>query len=174
MEQKNRKRKTPEIVVIPGFFDDSKLRLTLAELGSATCSLEAVLLTFFHSGVTGKESCLFKLAAKLRINIEQSAGDAVTDGACLTCEAAAINIYKNIKLAECIGELEGITNDHLEGLISEIIVDVPLIDCDNAGSGNEANSGNRLFTSACTKILCNGCHKSFPPPNYLSTRTSGF
>ena len=135
------------------------VRLTLAELRSATCGFETVLLPLLHSGVTGQETCLLEgCAIFCGINVEKSTGNAVTDCACLSGVAAAVNIDDDIELAESVGKHEGSANDHLEGFIAEIFFEIPLVDFDNAGAGNETNAGNGAFAPAGSEILSGCCH----------------
>ena len=56
-----------------------KGKLSLGELGSATCGFEAVLFTFLHSGIAGQvTSGLEDGAIFFAVQLQQSAGDAVT------------------------------------------------------------------------------------------------
>ena len=82
----------------------------------------------------------------------------MTDCACLSGVAAAVNIDDNIELAESVGKHEGSANDHLEGFIAEIFFEIPLVDFDNAGAGNETNAGNGAFAPAGSEILSGCCH----------------
>ena len=60
------------------------VRLTLAELRSATCGFETVLLPLLHSGVTGQEAGLLEDGAQLGIVLEQSPGQTMTESAGLS------------------------------------------------------------------------------------------
>ena len=57
--------------------------LALGELGSTTGGLQTVLLTLLHARVTGQEASLLDRGLQIQINLHQSTGDAVTDGASL-------------------------------------------------------------------------------------------
>ena len=70
--------------MVPGFLGILKSRSALAELRSPTGGLEAVLLSFFHSGVTGQEAGLLEDGAQLGIVLEQSAGQTMTESAGLS------------------------------------------------------------------------------------------
>ena len=102
--------------MFPGFFDVSKLRLTLAELRSATCSLEAVLLAFLHARIAGEKTGLLERGAELGVDEKQGAGDAVAQGASLTGDAAALDGGNDVDLAELLGGDQRLTDDHLQGL----------------------------------------------------------
>ena len=60
--------------------------------------------------------------------------------------AAAVNVDLYVELAKGIGQRQRSANDHLEGLIAEVILYIAAIDGDNAGSGNKANAGNGFLT----------------------------
>ena len=74
----------------------------------------------------------------------------------------------NIELSLCACENEGLTNDELECLKTEIIVNVSVIDCNLAGTLIKSYSCNRAFSSACAvKIWCLIVHNILPPPLLL-------
>ena len=148
-------------------------RLSLGELGSATGCFETVFLPLLHPGVTGQEACLLEDRTIIGIDIEKSTGDTVTDSTGLTGIAAAVNINEDVKLAEGVGELEGSTNDHLEGFISKVIVEISLVDDDFAGAGNETYTGNGAFTPAGSKILSGSCHDIYLLPKLLEYKDFG-
>ena len=151
------------------------ISLALAELRSTTCSLETVLLAFLHSGVAGQETGSLQSGAVALVNEEESAGNAVTDSAGLAGNAAACDGALDVNLiGEANGD-QGLTNDELQGVKAEIIVDVTAVDGDNAGAaGNEVNSGDRgLATAGAVHIGSLGyvsCHYMLPPslaiPNF--------
>ena len=105
-------------------------RLTLAELRCTTCCFEAVLLSFLHAGVSCQEACLFKGSAVLFICLAKGTCNTVTDGTGLAGEAAAANGNNYIVLIGSAEKLKGLTNDYLQGLKTEIAVDVLLVDGD--------------------------------------------
>ena len=108
-------------------------RLTLGELGCATCSLEAVLFALLHPGVTSEEASLLEGATQLGISDDEGTGDTVTDRTGLTGGAAAVYVYAYIVLAEGVSEYEGSANDHLQGLKTEVVFDIPVVDGDVTG-----------------------------------------
>ena len=57
---------------------------------------------------------------------------------------------ENVKLICCVCSNQRLTNNNLQGLISEIVVDVSLIDCDLARTGHKINPGNTALPSTCT------------------------
>ena len=60
----------------------------------------------------------------------------MTNGTGLAGIAAAVNIDEYIELANGIGELEGRTDDHLQGFIAEVFVEIPLVYKDLVFGGN--------------------------------------
>ena len=76
--------------MVSGFLSCFELKSALAELRSAACSLEAVLLALLHTRVAGEEAGGLQGGAVLLVGQQQSAGHTVTDGACLlyTSDAA--------------------------------------------------------------------------------------
>ena len=99
-------------------------RLSLGELGSATCGLQTVLLSFLHSGVAGQETGGLQGSAVLGVDGQQGAGDAVTDSAGLAGNAAAGDGDNDVNLAQHVGGDQGLTDDQLQGLQTEVVVDV--------------------------------------------------
>ena len=79
----------------------------------------------------------------------------MTDCAGLTGDSAAADAADNIELLSCACECERLTDDELEGLKTEIVINVSIIDYDFACTGIKTNSGNRLFSAACTVKIRN-------------------
>ena len=88
----------------------------------------------------------------------------MADGACLSGHAAACNAANYVKLLVGLGQRKRLTNDELEGLKTEIIVDVAVVDGDFAGALIQSYAGNRAFSSACAvEIRCLIVHSVMPP-----------
>ena len=138
----------------------------LAELRSATGGLQAVLLSFFHSGVAGHETGSLQSGAVLGIQSDQGTGNAVTDGTGLTGNAAASNGNNDVDLAHQIGSSQRLTNDQLQGLQAELFVDVTAIDGDGAGAVLvDADTGDAgITTASAVKILLLALVHSMLPP----------
>ena len=141
------------------------LGLSLRELGSTACGFEAVLLSFLHTGVTGEESCLLEGGTVGCVCLKQSLCNAVTDGACLSGESSAVYAADDVELTESVGNGEGLVNDELESFETEILVNILTVDVDNAGSGNDADTSNGLFSSSCSvEIRLRACIHGFLHP----------
>jgi hypothetical protein len=143
-----------------------KLGSALAELRCATCGFEAVLFTFFHSWVTGKETCGLESWTVCFVNLEESTSDAVANCACLAGKTAAGNGGFDVYLAGETGGLKWLANDELKGIKTEILIKALAVDGDCAGAVREkVNSGNRgLSTAGAVHIrLLASIHVHLPP-----------
>ena len=87
------------------------IELTLGELGCTACAFESVFLSFLHSGVAGKESCLLEGAAEFGVVLKKCTGETVTDRACLTGYATACNAANDVELAVELAKSKRLTND---------------------------------------------------------------
>ena len=72
---------------------DTEGNSALAELGRATSSLQAVLLTFLHTRIAGEEASFLQGSTQFRISLAQGTGNAVTNRAGLTGHTAAADIF---------------------------------------------------------------------------------
>ena len=99
----------------------------------------------------------------------------MTDSAGLAGNAAAGDGDNNVDLAQHVGGDQGLTNDQLQGLQTEVIVDITAIDNDGTGAvlvnTNTGNGG--LTTAGAVKILLLALVHSKLPPNYR-VQASGF
>ncbi len=136
--------------------------LSLGELRSATSGLETVLLSLLHTRVAGQEAGGLEGGAILGIGSEQSAGNAVTDSAGLAGDAAAGDVGNDIELTDSAGNTEGLVNDELHGLQTEVIIDGTAVNGDLAGTGVEADASDGLLSAAgAVEVgLCTGIHNS--------------
>lgn len=79
--------------------------------------------------IAGQEACSLQSCAVLvRISLQQSTSDAVTDCASLTGEAAAGYGALYVELALGAGYFERLTANHLQGLETEVVVDGAVVD----------------------------------------------
>ena len=140
--------------------------LALGELRCATSGLQTVLLALLHTRIAREETGLLQDGAVLGVDQQQSAGNAVAQSAGLTGNAAAFNGGNDVDLAELLGSGERLTDDHLQGLETEILVDVAAVDGDGAGAVlEEVNAGDGgLSTAGAVQIRLLGLiHSSLPP-----------
>ncbi len=142
----------------------AKPKLSLGELRSATSGLETVLLSLLHTRVTGEEACCLESGLVSLVREDESAAETVTDRTCLSGETAALNGCNDIELAGSVGYAEGLVNDELKGLETEVLIDVLAIDGDSTGTGIKTNASYRALSSAsAVKIrLSASIHYSVP------------
>ena len=143
---------------------------TLGELGCATSGFETVLLALLHTRIAGQETGLLQDGAVVLAGQQQGAGDTVPQGAGLAGHAAAGDGSHNVHLAGVAGSLQGLTDDHLQGLQAEILVDVTAVDGDRAGAvGEQMHTGHGgLAAAGAIQIRLLRLIHSLTPP-YSST-----
>ena len=66
----------------------------------------------------------------------------MTDGASLSCVTAATNVYDNVELVYSTCSYKWLTNNYLQGLKTEVLIDISLIDCDLASARYKIYSSN--------------------------------
>ena len=101
---------------------------SLGELRSSTSCLQTILLSLLHTRVSGKETCGLQSRSVLCVCLKQCAGDAVADRAGLAGHSAALDIDQYVELISVLSQHERLADDGLQGLKSEIVVDISLID----------------------------------------------
>ena len=74
----------------------------------------------------------------------------MADCSCLSGKTTTVYECDDVKLTSGLGYAEGLVNDELECLKTEILVNVLLVDGNSACAGNYANTGNALLSSTCT------------------------
>ena len=122
-------------------------RLALAELRCATSGFEAVLLTLLHTRIAGQEASLLQNRTILIALLQQGAGQAVADSASLAGNTAAGNADDDVVLALQAQQDQRRADDQLQGLQTEVVVDITIVDGDLAGAGVNANAGNGILTT---------------------------
>ena len=141
-----------------------KIKSALAELGCTACCFQAVLLTFLHTRIAGQEASLLQDRTVLLVLLQQSAAQAVADSASLTGNTAARNADDDVVLALQAQQDQRRTDDQLQGLQTEVAVDVAIVDGDLAGAGVNANAGNGILTTTSAVELRFGfVHIRLPP-----------
>ena len=79
----------------------------------------------------------------------------MTDSAGLAGNAAACDGDNNVNLAQHISGDQGLTDDQLQGLQTEVVVDLTAIDDDGAGAVLvNANTGNGGLTTEIGRASC--------------------
>ena len=73
----------------------------------------------------------------------------MTDRAGLTADTAADDGALDVKLAHRIGRRKGLTDNHLQGVETEIVFDIAVVDRDLAGAaGIQTDAGNTGLSAA--------------------------
>ena len=158
--------------MVPGFLGILKSRSALAELGSTTGCFETVLLTFLHTRIAGEEASLLQGSTQFRISLAQGTRDAVTNCAGLTGHTTAADIHQHVERGRA-GQRQGLTNGHLEGLQTEVVINITLVDGHFAITGDQADAGNSLLAAANSAVI-NLSHLFFSFPPYTRSNFTGF
>ena len=111
--------------------------LTFGELRSATCRFEAVLFTLFHSRVTSQEASGFQSCTVGRIYFQKSSCNTMTDCTCLSADTTAGNVCFDVDFVNRVGLNQGLTNDELQSIQSEVIIDITAVDHDLASAARD-------------------------------------
>ena len=99
--------------------------------------------------------------------------DAVAQSAGLTGHAAALDGGNDVHLTQSVGGVQGLTDDHLQSLQTEVLVDAAAVDGDGAGAvlkQMHAGDGGLAAAGAVLVGILGLIHSLFPP--YLTS--SGF
>ena len=80
----------------------------------------------------------------------------MTNCACLTGDTATVYVSNDVELAGSAGYAEGLVNDELKGLETEVLVDILAVDSDLTVTGIYSYTSNGLLssTSAVEVGLC--------------------
>ena len=91
----------------------------------------------------------------------------MTDGTGLAGDAAALDGADDVDLADQIGRSQRLTNDHLQGVQTEVIVDVTAVDGDGAGAAlvDADTSDGGFATAGAVLILSLALVHSLLPPD---------
>ena len=131
-----------------------KLFLTFWELTSFTCFLKTWFLTFYHTGITCKETSAFEWVAEVWVYLEEGTGDTLTDSSCLTSVATTENVYENIVLTNSWSNCEWLVDDKAKIRMWDIFFNIFFVYSNFTSSWNKANACNSVFTTSSTCILC--------------------
>ena len=94
----------------------------------------------------------------------------MADCTSLTGNTAACHGSNDIELLNGVGKGERLTNDQLEGLKTEIVVDGAAVNGDRTAAGLNSDSGNRVLSSAGAIVIrLRIVHCSDPPYILYST-----
>ena len=99
----------------------------------------------------------------------------MTDSTSLAGEAAALNLDLDVELAFDTDALDGLLDDVLQGLHTEVVIQSTIVDGDDAGAaGDQTDASNRALSSAgaveISLLRCIHCSVTSP----YSAHISGF
>ena len=123
--------------MVPGFLSIFELVCRacylLENCGARRAALRPYFFLSFILGSRVRKPAFFSFARRFfGIVLEQRSRDAVADRAGLAGDAAACNAADNVELLVGLGEDERLTDDGLQGVKAEVIVDVAVVDRDLA------------------------------------------
>jgi len=134
-------------------------RLSLRVLRLLAGSLETVLLALLHSRVAAEEAGLpERKTVALRIDLEEGAGDTMTDGAGLARHAAALDLDLGVVCALGAGDSERHANVGLVDGIAEMRVEAPIVDDDLTRTGHESDTSHRGLAATGPVVEGRGGH----------------
>ena len=120
-----------------------------------------ILLSFLHTRVSGEESCSLESGTVVLISGDESTSYTVTDSACLTGDTTTVYVSNDVELAGSAGYAEGLVDDELKGLETEVLIDVLTVNGDLTVTGIYSYTSNGLLssTSAVEVGLCTCIHR---------------
>lgn len=129
-------------------FRNPECGLTLRVLVTSAGSAQTVLFAFLLTRIAGQEAGLLQDRTKGGIHQQQGAGNTVTHGFGLTGHAAASHVDAHVQLFSQLGQHEGLTDDHLQGLAGEVIFKGTTVHRDVAGASVDAGAGSGGLAAA--------------------------
>ena len=135
--------------MVSGVLQVSGINSALGELRCATSGLQTVLLALLHTRIAGQEAGLLQNGAVLGVHQQQGAADAVAQRTGLAGHAAALDGGNDVHFAQGVGGVQRLTDDHLQRLQTEILVDAAAVDGDGAGAVlKQVHTGNGGLAAA--------------------------
>src|SRR4051794_27155904 len=98
--------------------------LSLRELEAPASAALAVLLAFFHSGITGEEAGGAEGLLGAGVVFHQSAGEAHDDGAGLGGVPPAGGVDEDVDLAAGVGDFDGAEDGLAVAFAGEVVVEL--------------------------------------------------
>src|SRR5262245_37952639 len=122
--------------------------LALAELLAAARLVEADLLSLDFARVARHETRLRQRGLKLRVVVDERAGDALAHRAGLAGLAAADHVDHDVERGLVVGEHERLAHDHAARLAREELVDRLLVDDELARACLDEHARDRSLAAA--------------------------
>src|SRR5512136_1091717 len=145
-------------------------RLALGELEPFAGSGLTVFLALLHAGVPREEAGLLQSGPEFRVELAQGPGDAVLERVSLTGNAAAADVDVEIELAHLVGDSQGLLDDLLEDFPGKVVVEIPVVDREHAGSILHPDPGNRRLSLSRRINTLVGHNHSISRRSYSSSK----
>ena len=161
--------------MVSGFLSCFELKSALAELRSATGGFEAVLLAFLHSRIAGEEPGLLQHGRRFspsNCSRARAMPWRMAPAWPVTPPPATRQTMSNLSVV--VGECQRLTDDQLQGLEAEIIIDVSVVDGDLAGALVNADAGNGALSSAGAVEIRRLSRTSCLISSLMRSQASGF
>ena len=127
-------------------------RLTLRELLAPTRFVQTDFLPFNFTRIARNEASFRQRRLQCGIVFDQSAGNTVTHGACLTRLTTARHVNLDVKPRNLINKLQRLTNDHAPGHPRKELIDRLAVDNNSARTTLHEYASNRAFATARTVV----------------------
>jgi hypothetical protein len=133
-------------------------RLAFGELLAAPRLVKTHFLAFDFSCIPRNQPCLAEDRFERRIVIDQCARNTMPDSTSLTRLTAAIDVDKDVKRIQMIGQHQRLAYYHATGLTGKKFIDRLVIDDDLAFSRLDEDTGNRALAAAGSIVVLDCCH----------------
>jgi len=134
-------------------------KLPLGKLKAFPSTLLSVLLSFLDARIARYQSRLLQGRTKISIKLQKSAGYAVANRTRLSSRSAARHVDEQIKLIDCLRQLQWLANDHSQSLVGEIPVKRLAINLDISAAWSQINARGRSFPTS-RSIVLDFCHSN--------------
>ena len=118
----------------------------------------AILLALALARVAGEQAFSLERGTKGDVHGEQRAGDAVTDGTSLAIRAATLHVDADVKLADGVGDFQGLHDGSALVLGEEVFLHRATIDDDFARTDSETNAGYCGLAASGSEVFLSGGH----------------
>src|SRR4029079_1045127 len=102
----------------------------------------SVLLALLHPRIAGEEAGPLEGLAELVVELQQRAGDAVTDRPRLAGGAGGAHVHDGVELPHRVGELQRLGDHHPQRLAREVVLEGAPVDQDAALAGMQPDAGD--------------------------------
>ena len=132
------------------FFQAGSALRVLEALASAGL---AVFLTLLDPRIPGQKTGRLQAASELLIEIAKCAAESETQCPRLTTEPTTSNLGVHIELVRGFRQLQGLLDDHLEGIAREVVLEGTSVDQDLTLARSQENAGYRSLPLARSVVL---------------------